>query len=102
MKKSALPLDLPVVAAVSVPKAKLPVFTQTPSQLELQSGSAPTWSPSMGLFCREVPSTAAPPNAVGRDRPHLRNDPNKRDKKEERHDQSQHQQELNSHEYEEL
>jgi hypothetical protein len=52
MKKSALPLDLPVVAAVSVPKAKLPVFTQTPSQLELQSGSAPTWSPSMGLFCR--------------------------------------------------
>jgi quercetin dioxygenase-like cupin family protein len=39
MKKSALPLDLPVVAAVPIPKAKLPVFTQTPAQLELQSAS---------------------------------------------------------------
>jgi hypothetical protein len=39
MKKSALPVDLPVVAAVPVPKAKLPVFTQTPTQLDLQSAT---------------------------------------------------------------
>jgi quercetin dioxygenase-like cupin family protein len=36
MKKSALPLNLPVVAAGLVPEAKLPVFAQTPTQLELQ------------------------------------------------------------------
>jgi quercetin dioxygenase-like cupin family protein len=39
VKKSALPLDLPVVAAVQVPKAMLPVFTHTPTQLELQSAT---------------------------------------------------------------
>jgi 4-carboxymuconolactone decarboxylase len=39
MNKSAIPLDLPVVAAVPVPKAKLPVFTQTPTQLELESAT---------------------------------------------------------------
>jgi hypothetical protein len=41
-------------------------------------------------------------NIAEDDRPHLRNDPNKRGKKEERHDQSQHQQDSISHEYEEL
>jgi hypothetical protein len=39
MKKSALPLDLPVVAGVPVPKAELPVFTRTPTQLELHSAT---------------------------------------------------------------
>lgn len=44
MKKFALPMllvsafvALPVVAEVPVPKAKLPVFTQTPTQRELRS-----------------------------------------------------------------
>jgi quercetin dioxygenase-like cupin family protein len=46
MKKSALPVDPPVVAAVPVPEAELPVFTQTPSQLELQLAIDGAGSPS--------------------------------------------------------
>jgi quercetin dioxygenase-like cupin family protein len=46
MKKFGLPMllvcafvALPVVAAAPVPKAKLPIFTQTPAQRELQSAT---------------------------------------------------------------
>jgi hypothetical protein len=39
MKTCALPVELPVVPAAPVPEAKLPVFTQTPTQRESQSAT---------------------------------------------------------------